>query len=53
MKILKLGQMLGGSNAPRVTYKNLYSINYDGVDDYLTLGNGAELSPNSSGANRG
>jgi len=54
MKILKLGQMLGGSNSPGgAPYENLYSINYDGVDDYLTLGNSAELSPNSSGANRG
>jgi len=33
MRILKLGQMLGGSNAPSGGYENLYSLDFDGVDD--------------------
>mgnify|MGYP003670584363 CR=1 FL=1 len=29
MKILKLGQMLGGSNSPSGGYKNVYSLDFD------------------------
>ena len=55
MKILKLGQSLGGSNAPSgaAAFENLYSLDFDGVDDYLTCGDSDVLTPNSSGANRG
>jgi len=53
MKILKLGQMLGGSNAPSGAEFNLYSLDFDGVDDYLSLGDADAFTPNSSGANRG
>lgn len=55
MKILKLGQMLGGSNAPSgaAAFENLYSLDFDGVDDYLDLGDDDAFTPNSSGANRG
>jgi len=44
MKILKLGQMLGGSNAPSEGFSNLYSLNFDGVDDYLNLGDSNDFS---------
>ena len=44
MKILKLGQMLGGSNAPSESFSNLYSLNFDGVDDYLNLGDSNDFS---------
>lgn len=55
MKVLKLGLSLCSSNGASgaAAYENLYSLSYDGVDDYLDLGSGAALSPNSSGANRG
>ena len=47
--------MLGGSNAPSESssFENLYSLAFDGVDDYLDLGDADALTPNSSGANRG
>jgi hypothetical protein len=35
------------------SFSNLYSLNFDGVDDYLTLGDSSVFTPNSSGANRG
>ena len=46
MKILKLGQMLGGSNAPSgaVAFENLYSLDFDGVDDYVTFGDSNDFS---------
>jgi len=46
MKILKLGQMLGGSNAPSgaVAFDNLYSLNFDGVDNYVTFGDKNDFS---------
>jgi hypothetical protein len=44
MKILKLGQMLGGSNKP-ILYNNLYSLDFDGVDDFVNLGNNSSLRP--------
>ena len=54
MKVLKLGQSLCSSNTPGgVPYENLYSMSFDGVDDYLDLGSSSVLTPNSSGANRG
>ena len=55
MKILKLGQMLGGSNTPSQSgsFENLYSLAFDGVDDYLDLGDADAFTPNNSGANRG
>ena len=46
--------MLGGSNAPSgAGFGNLYSLDFDGVDDYLSLGDADAFTPNSSGANRG
>ena len=55
MKILKLGQMLGGSNAPSgaSAFANLYSLSFDGVDDYVDLGDADVFTPNNSGAGRG
>jgi len=54
MKILKLGQMLGGSNAPSgASFENLYSLEFDGVDDFVTFGDADIFTPNSSGSNRG
>ena len=54
MKVLKLGQMLGGSNAPSgAGYENLYSLDFDGVDDYVSFGDKDIFTPNDSGANRG
>ena len=46
MKILKLGQMLGGSNAPSgaSAFANLYSLSFDGVDDYVNLGDSNDFS---------
>jgi|TARA_B100000073_G_scaffold101166_1_gene80569 hypothetical protein len=54
MKILKLGQMIGGANSPKPSgFDNEYSINFDGVDDYLTFGDATAFTPNGSGAGRG
>jgi len=54
MKILKLGQMLGGSNSPSgAGFENKYSLTFDGVDDYVTFGDEDVFTPNNSGANRG
>jgi hypothetical protein len=53
MKILKLGQMLGGSNAPSASFENLYSLDFDGVNDFVTMGDQLVFTPNSSGAGRG
>tara|TARA_R110002167_G_scaffold43544_2_gene131479 strand:- start:1379 stop:2176 length:798 start_codon:yes stop_codon:yes gene_type:complete len=54
MKILKLGQMLGGCNAPSgASFENLYSLEFDGVDDFVTFGDADIFTPNSSGSNRG
>tara|TARA_R110000764_G_C10905660_1_gene372037 strand:- start:24 stop:788 length:765 start_codon:yes stop_codon:yes gene_type:complete len=45
MKILKLGQMLGGSNAPSAAeFTNAYSLDFDGVDDYVAVGNNSALT---------
>jgi hypothetical protein len=50
MKILKLGQMLGGSNAPSAAgYENLYSLDFDGSNDYVTIPNNTIYTPTSSG----
>jgi len=54
MKVLRLGQSLCSSNAPSgASFKNLYSLDFDGVDDYLDCGDSNVLTPNDSGANRG
>tara|TARA_R110000824_G_scaffold9768_5_gene43183 strand:+ start:709 stop:1503 length:795 start_codon:yes stop_codon:yes gene_type:complete len=54
MKILKLGQMLGGSNSPSGTaYENLYSLTFDGVDDYVKFDDANVFTPNNSGGDRG
>lgn len=53
MRILKLGQMLGGSNAPSGGFENLYSLDFDGTNDYVTFGDADVFTPNNSGANRG
>jgi hypothetical protein len=47
--------MLGGSNAPSGAseFENLYSLSFDGVDDYVNLGDADVFTPNDSGANRG
>jgi hypothetical protein len=46
MKILKLGQMLGGSNAPTPgTFQNLYSLDFDGVDDILITTKDSSIMP--------
>jgi hypothetical protein len=50
MKILKLGQMLGGSNSPSgAGFENLYSLDFDGVNDVLTIPNNTIYTPTSSG----
>ena len=36
--------MLGGSNAPSGGFENVYSLNFDGVDDYLNLGDSNDFS---------
>jgi len=56
MKLLKLGQSLGGSNSGgggAAAFPNLYSLDFDGVDAYVTFGDADVFTPNSSGANRG
>ena len=47
MKILKLGQMLGGSNAPSGAsgFPNEYSLAFDGVDDILITTKDASIMP--------
>ena len=46
--------MLGGSNAPSAAgFENLYSLEFDGVDDFVTMGDQLVFTPNSSGAGRG
>jgi len=47
MKILKLGQMLGGSNAPSGAsgFTNEYSLAFDGVDDILITTKDSSIMP--------
>ena len=47
MRCLKLGQSLCSSNAPTPdTFQNLYSLDFDGVDDYVSIdGVGSEIDP--------
>tara|TARA_R110001592_G_scaffold121426_2_gene326995 strand:- start:3572 stop:4336 length:765 start_codon:yes stop_codon:yes gene_type:complete len=52
MKILKLGQMLGGSNAPSAGFENLYSLEFDG-SNYVQFLDKDVFTINDSGANRG
>ena len=53
MKILKLGQMLGGSNAPSgAGFENLYSLAFS-ASDYVTMGDADVFTINNSGADRG
>jgi hypothetical protein len=50
MKVLKLGQSLCSSNTPSAAgFENIYSLNFDGVDDFVNLGNDASLRPAVSG----
>ena len=50
MKILKLGQMLGGSNTPSAAgFENLYSLDFDGVNDYVTIPSNAAYTPTVGG----
>ena len=53
MKVLRLGQSLCSSNGAGDSFKNLYSLDFDGVDDYLLIPDANVLSINNSGANRG
>tara|TARA_R100000951_G_scaffold28281_2_gene24259 strand:+ start:290 stop:1054 length:765 start_codon:yes stop_codon:yes gene_type:complete len=53
MLSLKQGLGLNTIKTSAAGFDNLYSLDFDGVDDYLHLGNGDALTPNSSGANRG
>lgn len=53
MQVLKIGQSLCSSAPGGVPYENLYSMSFDGVDDYLDLGSSSVFTPNSSGADRG
>ena len=47
MKVLRLGQSLCSSNAPSAAFENLYSVDFDGVDDYVTIdGVSSEIDPN-------
>ena len=38
---------------PPPPFANLYSLSFDGIDDYLTFGDVDVFTPNNSGANRG
>ena len=53
MLALKLGLSLVSSHTQSSGFKNLYSLSFDGVDDYLALGDANAFTPNSSGGNRG
>ena len=55
MLALKLGLSLVSSNAPSQSgsFENVYSLAFDGIDDYLDLGDADAFTPNNSGANRG
>jgi len=45
MKILKLGQMIGGSNSPKPSgLLNEYSLNFDGTNDILNCGDSNDFS---------
>tara|TARA_R110002020_G_scaffold13268_3_gene48028 strand:+ start:497 stop:1285 length:789 start_codon:yes stop_codon:yes gene_type:complete len=44
MKVLKLGQSLCSSNNQGVSFSNKYSLDFDGVDDYLSLGDSNTFS---------
>ena len=39
--------------APVTSFPNVYSLGFDGVDDFVTMGDADVFTPNSSGANRG
>jgi len=53
MLSLRQGLGLDTIKTSGAAFENLYSLDFDGVDDYLNLGSGDALSPNSSGADRG
>ena len=55
MLALKLGLSLPSiNNVPSAAaFANLYSLAFDGVDDYVTCGDANVFTPNNSGANRG
>ena len=44
MKVLKLGQSLCSSNNQGVSFSNKYSLEFDGVDDFLNLGDADTFS---------
>ena len=48
MRILKLGQSLSTSKSVD-SFMNLFSLNFDGVDDFVDLGNDSSLRPAVSG----
>jgi len=56
--MLNLSQKLGLNNSKVVSsggaaFTNIYSLAFDGVDDYVDMGDADVLTPNNSGANRG
>jgi len=44
MRVLKLGQSLVSNSKAPAAFKNLYSLDFDGVDDYLDLGDSDAFS---------
>ena len=44
MRVLKLGQSLVSNSKAPAAFKNLYSLDFDGVDDYLTMGSQSALT---------
>tara|TARA_R110001592_G_scaffold198978_2_gene447401 strand:+ start:2778 stop:3572 length:795 start_codon:yes stop_codon:yes gene_type:complete len=53
MLALKLGNSLSNIRGGGAAFKNLYSLDFDGIDDYLTCGDANVFTPNNSGADRG
>ena len=54
MLALKLGMSLTSSNKPRVTaFPNEYSLDFDGVNDYVTFGDAKVFTPNGNATGRG
>lgn len=44
MRVLKLGQSLVSNSKAPAAFKNLYSLDFDGVDDVVNMGNVSDLS---------
>ena len=53
MRVLKLGQSLVSSNAPSGGFENLYSLDFDGNNDYVDFGDEDIFTINNSSAHRG